>query len=110
MGFRLQYDRIGPAPRRAHYGPLGEYVLSAHRSVLGPQPIVRPFADQRVVIVGLARQGSALARFFCAQGASVVVTDLRSADQLRVDVPSTDGVSVEGASAEIASLAGLSNE
>jgi UDP-N-acetylmuramoylalanine--D-glutamate ligase len=43
----------------------------------------RRFADQRVVIVGLARQGSALARFFCEQGARVVVTDLRQPDQLQ---------------------------
>ncbi len=33
------------------------------------------FADKRIVILGLARQGAALARFFVAQGASVVVSD-----------------------------------
>ncbi len=86
--------------------------MSAHTPTLGSHLIVRPFADQRVVIVGLARQGSALARFFCAQGASVVVTDLRSADQLHVngafpDGTSTDGMSVDGAPSKVASLAGL---
>jgi UDP-N-acetylmuramoylalanine--D-glutamate ligase len=40
------------------------------------------YAGKRVVIVGLARQGSALARFFCAQGAHVTVTDLRPAERL----------------------------
>lgn len=91
--------------------------MSAHRPTLGSQSIVRPFADQRVVIVGLARQGRALARFFCAQGASVVVTDLRSADQLHAngtfpdetspDGPSMDGMSLEEMPSEVASLAGL---
>jgi UDP-N-acetylmuramoylalanine--D-glutamate ligase len=33
------------------------------------------FADKRIVILGLARQGLALARFFVARGASVVVSD-----------------------------------
>lgn len=35
-----------------------------------------------VVIVGLARQGKALARFFATEGASVVVTDTRSREVL----------------------------
>ena len=36
-----------------------------------------------MVIVGLARQGKALARYFADQGADVVMTDLRSMDELR---------------------------
>lgn len=40
------------------------------------------FAGKRIVIVGLARQGSALARFFCALGARVTITDMRPAEQL----------------------------
>lgn len=39
-------------------------------------------ARRRVVIVGLARQGKALARHFADQGAEVVVTDLRSREEL----------------------------
>lgn len=39
-------------------------------------------AGQRIVILGLARQGAALARFAAENGASVVVSDLRRADQL----------------------------
>jgi NAD(P)-dependent dehydrogenase (short-subunit alcohol dehydrogenase family) len=38
---------------------------------------------RRVVIVGLARQGKALARYFADEGADVVITDLRSKDDLR---------------------------
>jgi UDP-N-acetylmuramoylalanine--D-glutamate ligase len=43
------------------------------------------FAGKRVVIVGLARQGSALARFFCAQGARVTLTDIRPAERLAAE-------------------------
>ncbi|MFW5940807.1 MAG: UDP-N-acetylmuramoyl-L-alanine--D-glutamate ligase [Chloroflexota bacterium] len=39
-------------------------------------------AGKRIVILGLARQGRALARFAAQAGAEVVVSDLRSAEQL----------------------------
>ena len=38
---------------------------------------------KRILILGLARQGTALARFLVQQGANVVVSDLRPAAQLR---------------------------
>ncbi len=38
---------------------------------------------QRVVVLGLARQGRAMARFFAEQGAEVIVSDLRQAAQLQ---------------------------
>jgi UDP-N-acetylmuramoylalanine--D-glutamate ligase len=53
-----------------------------------------PFGGQRVVIVGLARQGSALARFLCAQGARVVVTDTRPASELQAEVATLGGLPV----------------
>jgi UDP-N-acetylmuramoylalanine--D-glutamate ligase len=40
------------------------------------------WAGKKVVIVGLARQGTALARFACQAGATVVVTDLRTSDEV----------------------------
>ncbi len=40
------------------------------------------YAGQRVVILGLARQGVALARHLAQAGARVVVSDLRTAEQL----------------------------
>jgi UDP-N-acetylmuramoylalanine--D-glutamate ligase len=40
------------------------------------------YANLRTVILGLARQGMAAARFFLAQGARVTVSDLRSEEQL----------------------------
>jgi UDP-N-acetylmuramoylalanine--D-glutamate ligase len=52
-------------------------------------------AGQRVVIVGLARQGTALARFFCAQGAHVVVTDVQPASQLQEAMASLEGLPIE---------------
>lgn len=40
------------------------------------------FAGQRVVILGLARQGTAAARFFVQQGARVIVSDAAPAERL----------------------------
>jgi UDP-N-acetylmuramoylalanine--D-glutamate ligase len=41
---------------------------------------------ERVVILGLARQGKALARFFAAQGADVTISDLRSPPELQSEM------------------------
>ncbi len=40
-------------------------------------------SEKKLVILGLARQGTALARFAVGVGAHVVVSDMRSADQLQ---------------------------
>lgn len=40
------------------------------------------FAGKRIVILGLARQGLALARYFLGQGAQVTISDVAPADQL----------------------------
>lgn len=50
---------------------------------------------RRVAIVGLGRQGTALARFFCAQGAHVVVTDVRTADALQTEMAALEDLAVE---------------
>ena len=44
------------------------------------------FRNKRVVILGLARQGSALARFFHAQGAQVTINDAASEDKLTAEL------------------------
>lgn len=44
------------------------------------------FADKKVVVIGAARQGQALARFFCKRGAEVVVSDMRSEEKLAEDL------------------------
>ena len=50
---------------------------------------------ERVAIVGLARQGKALARFFCARGAHVTVTDLRTPDRLQNELDALEGLPIE---------------
>jgi UDP-N-acetylmuramoylalanine--D-glutamate ligase len=49
---------------------------------------------KRVVIVGLARQGKALARHFAAAGARVTVTDLRPAADLGLAMDELEGLPV----------------
>lgn len=44
------------------------------------------FRGQRIVILGLARQGSALARFFVAAGADVTISDAAPAERLTADL------------------------
>ena len=46
------------------------------------------FADKKVVILGLARQGMALARFFVAAGAYPTISDAATAEQLATEVAS----------------------
>jgi UDP-N-acetylmuramoylalanine--D-glutamate ligase len=53
------------------------------------------FANRRVVIVGLARQGSALARFFSAQGAHVVITDIQPAVALESEMAALAGLPIQ---------------
>ncbi|HET7010765.1 MAG TPA: UDP-N-acetylmuramoyl-L-alanine--D-glutamate ligase [Anaerolineales bacterium] len=49
---------------------------------------------KRVVVVGLARQGKALARHFAAAGAEVTVTDLRTSGDLASAVDELEGLPV----------------
>jgi UDP-N-acetylmuramoylalanine--D-glutamate ligase len=44
---------------------------------------MRDWSGQRVLIIGAARQGTALARYLAANGAQVVLNDHRTADQLQ---------------------------
>jgi UDP-N-acetylmuramoylalanine--D-glutamate ligase len=48
-----------------------------------------------VLVVGLAREGTALTRFLAERGACVTVTDVRPAEALAVNLASLDGLSVE---------------
>jgi UDP-N-acetylmuramoylalanine--D-glutamate ligase len=52
-------------------------------------------AGKRVIILGLARQGKALARFAARAGAQVVVSDKRGAEVLRQDLEELSDVSFE---------------
>jgi UDP-N-acetylmuramoylalanine--D-glutamate ligase len=50
---------------------------------------------RRVVIVGLARQGKALARYFAGLGADIVITDLRTEKELGESIRDLAGLPVE---------------
>ncbi|MCB0139834.1 MAG: UDP-N-acetylmuramoyl-L-alanine--D-glutamate ligase, partial [Caldilineaceae bacterium] len=53
------------------------------------------FANRKIVILGLARQGVALARFFAHAGAQVVVSDRAAADKLAAEMNALDGLAIE---------------
>ncbi|MBN1428588.1 MAG: UDP-N-acetylmuramoyl-L-alanine--D-glutamate ligase [Anaerolineae bacterium] len=53
-----------------------------------------PLTDKRVVIMGLARQGVALAKWLCSIGAQVAITDMRTAEQLVDPIKELDGLPI----------------
>ncbi len=53
-----------------------------------------PLSGRRVVILGLARQGTALARWLCGVGARVMISDLRPAEKLGDALRELDGLPV----------------
>ncbi len=53
------------------------------------------FTDKKVVILGLARQGMALARYFVAAGARTIVSDVAPADKLEAELARLGDLSVE---------------
>lgn len=66
---------------------------------LGRQPSVaerahRLVGGQRALVIGLAREGVDLTRFLTAHGASVVVTDRKSAEALQEAMAQLDGADV----------------
>ena len=44
---------------------------------------MKDWSGQQILIIGAARQGTALARYLASHGAQVVLNDQRSSDQLR---------------------------
>jgi len=53
------------------------------------------FTNQKIVILGLARQGLALARFFVQAGAQVVISDMASAEKLASELTLAHTLPVE---------------
>jgi len=51
--------------------------------------------DKKVLIIGAARQGSALARYLLKKGAQITITDLRTAEQLGPELASFQGCDIE---------------
>jgi UDP-N-acetylmuramoylalanine--D-glutamate ligase len=62
---------------------------------LGKARIEEAFAGAKVVILGLARQGSALARFFAGIGAKVVVSDLAAPEKLQSEIAAIENLPIE---------------
>ncbi len=52
-------------------------------------------AGKRLVILGFARQGLALARFAAEAGAEVVISDLRTRSQLQTRIDSLNGLGID---------------
>jgi UDP-N-acetylmuramoylalanine--D-glutamate ligase len=52
-------------------------------------------SPRRVVILGLARQGVALARYWVARGAQVVISDRQSAEQLATNLAAVSDLPIE---------------
>src|SRR5450759_2714590 len=50
--------------------------------------------DQKFLVLGLARQGSALARWLTAQGAQVTISDAKPIDQLQSEIDALRDVQV----------------
>lgn len=55
----------------------------------------RDWQGKRVVIVGLARQGKALARYLHREGAHVIVNDMRTAEELSESILELQGLQLE---------------
>jgi UDP-N-acetylmuramoylalanine--D-glutamate ligase len=53
-----------------------------------------PLTGKKVVILGLARQGTALAKWLCSIEAEVIVSDLRHPDQLADEFKALDGLDI----------------
>ena len=53
------------------------------------------FTGKKIVILGLARQGLALARFFVSEGAHVVVSDMANAEKLQGELTTLGDLPVE---------------
>src|SRR5512137_2239243 len=54
----------------------------------------RDFHGKRVLVLGLARQGMALARFLAEQGARVTVSDVKMAEPLSDAIKRLDGLGI----------------
>lgn len=91
------------APPVRELSPLAETRLTVVRNngsittphLVGSAFLEQAFAGKKVVILGLARQGSALARFFARIGAKVVVSDLASAEKLQSEIAALEELSIE---------------
>ena len=54
-----------------------------------------PLAGKRVLVLGLARQGTALAKWLVDIGAHVTISDLRTEDELADALADLDGLPIQ---------------
>jgi UDP-N-acetylmuramoylalanine--D-glutamate ligase len=57
--------------------------------------LLTPIADHHIVVLGLARQGLAAARWLAAQGSQVTVSDVKPAEQLTAEIEALRDVNVK---------------
>jgi UDP-N-acetylmuramoylalanine--D-glutamate ligase len=55
----------------------------------------RDLAGKKVVVIGLARQGTVLVRYLSRKGARITVSDLKGAEELRKEIEELVGISVD---------------
>lgn len=57
--------------------------------------MVRQLAGKKVVVIGLARQGTALVRYLSRKGARITVSDLKPAEMLQKEIGELKGIAVD---------------
>lgn len=86
LNLQLEVGRSGDVPRNgAAYAKRGSSQPNSDYD----------FRGRRVVVLGLARQGIALARYLCSQGAEVTISDLADEAQLQTELAEIAGLPVE---------------
>jgi UDP-N-acetylmuramoylalanine--D-glutamate ligase len=57
--------------------------------------MARELAGRKVVVLGLARQGTALVRYLARKGARVTASDIKGAEELRAELSALKGIAVD---------------
>jgi UDP-N-acetylmuramoylalanine--D-glutamate ligase len=57
--------------------------------------MARTLAGKKVAVLGLARQGVALVRYLVGKGARVIVSDVKPAEALQVELQALSGMKVD---------------
>ena len=74
------------------HGHIYSSLVTRHLFMAKP---LTPIADHHIVVLGLARQGLAAARWLAAQGAQVTVSDTKPADELTAEIEALRDVNVK---------------
>lgn len=93
--FSGRFPEWGKRPTTVNEPLMGTNGVHTALPVLDKDLVGQTFAGKKVVILGLARQGMALARFFAAARAHVVVSDLAPAEKLQAERAALGDLPVE---------------